>query len=666
MVQQVKIYPNGKSNPTLEHSDSNRANLGICFSGGGSRALTCAWGQMLGLDTLNLLKKARYISSVSGGTWASSIYSFLPQKYSDEGLLGEYITPANLSVSEQTGKFNINQLTEHSFGNVPAGMGIDNLLVTAGAFIAKNKAEDHQWLWTDIVGQHVLSVFNLRAQGEKTWTSTKSFSLSESYAQQSFPDLVPSDENFFYLRAERPFIIMNNNIMLPVTSVDGNKSNIVQLPNQATAISAGAKGQTPDGALVGGGQVESYAYASTLQQDSASESPVKVTISERYALIDIVSTSSSFFANTIASAFSAKVNDPVSLAELIDKVMPLLSDSDQQNLLGELESNLEKDAATDLAKAISNKFKGFIANNKLNDIADFIPRNNYWPIGVNSQNYPNTLYTDGGTLDNTGIIGILSQTDTGAPEQVPLKLVVFDNTSTPLVKKGKVIAGGQAAPLFGIDYDNKSGDHQVFNDSQKDPTHPAFKATSLLQVFENSDNGEGDTAFSQLVSGLYQTNTGKSNIANSQPAFHQMTLTTVENTLASISSGRQVEILYVQNAKMLDWQNSLQDATLKSQILAGQKGLDTFSSDLDDAKLFAEAMSGLYWDSDPALEKKALALLKQPAMPFANFPYYSTFLKIGLEPKESNALSQMWAWAIADNASTLKNVLAAFINDDVI
>ncbi|MFK5970207.1 MAG: hypothetical protein QM487_08845 [Candidatus Marithrix sp.] len=68
MINKANIYPKSESNPTISNSDNSKANLGICFSGGGSRALTCAWGQMLGLRTLNLIDEARYISSVSGGT----------------------------------------------------------------------------------------------------------------------------------------------------------------------------------------------------------------------------------------------------------------------------------------------------------------------------------------------------------------------------------------------------------------------------------------------------------------------------------------------------------------------------------------------------------------------------------------------------------------------
>ena len=65
----------------------NRKNIAVCFSGGGSRALTCAWGQLLGLNTLKdesgkpLLDEVRYISSVSGGSWAAVLYTFRPESF---------------------------------------------------------------------------------------------------------------------------------------------------------------------------------------------------------------------------------------------------------------------------------------------------------------------------------------------------------------------------------------------------------------------------------------------------------------------------------------------------------------------------------------------------------------------------------------------------------
>src|SRR4051794_17191246 len=62
-------------------------NTGLCFSGGGSRALSAAMGQMRGLRELGLLSRARYISCVSGGSWASTAYTFLPSFITDDDFL---------------------------------------------------------------------------------------------------------------------------------------------------------------------------------------------------------------------------------------------------------------------------------------------------------------------------------------------------------------------------------------------------------------------------------------------------------------------------------------------------------------------------------------------------------------------------------------------------
>jgi len=263
----------------------------------------------------------------------------------------------------------------------------------------------------------------------------------------------------------------------------------------------------------------------------------------------------------------------------------------------------------------------------LADVGSIVPAYNYWPIGSESQN---TVYnfTDGGTLDNTGIVGILSQTDTGHAGQADISLIAFDNTDVPLVKKGNnIIAGVQAAPLFGIDFDVNSSTYQPFTAAQQDPSNADFIATSLIQVFDNSADASGTTPFDQLVKGLYRASCGTTTEENTDPAFMELTLTTVANSLANISAARKVTLLYVQNARINNWQNNLGDPKLKNEIEAGQK---------------AE------WPFDA----------------FADFPYYSTFTKIGLEAKESNCLSQMWAWATSDDESPLTARLQSFVNGE--
>ena len=43
--------------------------LGICFTGGGSMAATCAVAQLAALRKMGVLEHVDYVSTVSGGTW---------------------------------------------------------------------------------------------------------------------------------------------------------------------------------------------------------------------------------------------------------------------------------------------------------------------------------------------------------------------------------------------------------------------------------------------------------------------------------------------------------------------------------------------------------------------------------------------------------------------
>ena len=63
---------------------AGRPNVGVAFSGGGTRAAAAALGQLRALDQLGALQRMRYISSVSGGTWACIPYVYLPRPFSDK------------------------------------------------------------------------------------------------------------------------------------------------------------------------------------------------------------------------------------------------------------------------------------------------------------------------------------------------------------------------------------------------------------------------------------------------------------------------------------------------------------------------------------------------------------------------------------------------------
>ena len=51
-------------------------NVGICFPGGGTRALCATMGQLRGLLSFGGLNHVDYISCVSGGSWASTAFAY--------------------------------------------------------------------------------------------------------------------------------------------------------------------------------------------------------------------------------------------------------------------------------------------------------------------------------------------------------------------------------------------------------------------------------------------------------------------------------------------------------------------------------------------------------------------------------------------------------------
>lgn len=88
------IYPE-----TLERQFIEKEDVGICLPGGGMRACVYSLGVLRGLHNLGVLQKTKYITSVSGSSWLTSIYSY-QNLCSTSVFLGEYIDPTELSLTQ--------------------------------------------------------------------------------------------------------------------------------------------------------------------------------------------------------------------------------------------------------------------------------------------------------------------------------------------------------------------------------------------------------------------------------------------------------------------------------------------------------------------------------------------------------------------------------------
>ena len=76
----------------------SRWDLGVAFSGGGTRSMSLSVGQMRALRQIDRLDlKIRYIGAISGGSWFAVPWTYLPNRVSDTAWLGRHHRPESLT-----------------------------------------------------------------------------------------------------------------------------------------------------------------------------------------------------------------------------------------------------------------------------------------------------------------------------------------------------------------------------------------------------------------------------------------------------------------------------------------------------------------------------------------------------------------------------------------
>jgi hypothetical protein len=184
-----------------------RSNLGICMSGGGLRAATCALGWYRALNHLNLLTKASYIGANSGATWTTlPLYCRQMLEKKDDNVemdyarfLGEYLEPEDLVFDKEPYGFMGKVLEESDILEYQANE--ENPFFTA---------------WCDSIDQNFVEPVMDDWKPDKNWKNDFWLELSDAYLwnieekndllnENSFPfpifcatvfDERNSDENF--------------------------------------------------------------------------------------------------------------------------------------------------------------------------------------------------------------------------------------------------------------------------------------------------------------------------------------------------------------------------------------------------------------------------------------------------------------------------------------
>jgi hypothetical protein len=276
-------------------------SIGLCFSGGGSRALSCAMGQLRALHYLGVIDQVFAISSVSGGTWACSTYTWLPSTISDDDFLGlPVLDPSQLTVfgSDQ---FALDYLPPNNLGQVPTRLGLFRDLGEIWRLY-----EDWNYpindLWQGLIGEAVLKPFGLWQPAPTNHYDPHWFTYTDAYLNQGNGPLARNPglraSQFYTSRPGRPFIVMNTAMFTD----DGVNADL--MPFEAN-FSLGVRAAFPLNGIttVGGGFVESFAMNGSFLKDAAPGEVLVDRAPRPFTLTDIVGLSSAAFAQELEEQY---------------------------------------------------------------------------------------------------------------------------------------------------------------------------------------------------------------------------------------------------------------------------------------------------------------------------------------------------------------------------
>ena len=267
----------------LEHI-IDRPNVGVCFSGGGTRSAAATLGQLRGLRELGLLENIRYISSVSGGSWTATPFTYLPDDWNDSTFLGPVIPPSKIALGalKETDRNSM----AHAISN---SVILDDFIEHAARFAGDET-------YSRAVGDSFLLPFGL--------DSMKRFFTQDCASIKAICDRNSNMENgdFYTTRPNRPFLIINGTLLR--SENPDTKPKAIHF--EFTPLYVGSytlhKKAGSGGLDIGGGYLEPFAFDSDSPDKSGTSNIHRVRLGRnkhRFTLSDAIGTSGAAPAKTL-------------------------------------------------------------------------------------------------------------------------------------------------------------------------------------------------------------------------------------------------------------------------------------------------------------------------------------------------------------------------------
>jgi hypothetical protein len=213
----------------------------VCFSGGGTRALSAAFGQLRGLHALGLMDQVGYIYTYyrSGAN-------------NDDELLGPVTAPADIRYTD------LEQMPSSRLGYTATVSLRDALL----KLVEEGMAADR--LWLEGVGRVFLEPFGLHDTDNPAHFSLDAATVADIVARN--PQLAGA--TFYTAREKRPFLLINGTLLGPDALAPFAQEKIVGFAMTplyvgvpyAQTITYQSKGGQAQTQAIGGGYVEPFAF----------------------------------------------------------------------------------------------------------------------------------------------------------------------------------------------------------------------------------------------------------------------------------------------------------------------------------------------------------------------------------------------------------------------
>lgn len=524
-------------------------NVGVCLSGGGSRAFSAGIGQLQALGNLqvngsSLLNQTRALSTVSGGGWIGIPFVFLPASVSDSDFLGTYVEPADLTYD------GLGNLPAQGIANyIASGFSIADLSVQALLLYDAYDVPSSE-LWQVLMGETFLQPYGLYVPGTDClptqFFSYDAVSLAEIRSSNSGLANENADLVAQVTGQQRPYLISLSSLSVRVGSQQALLAHVHSTPFVTGVLSTPPGAVDVNGRQVGGGAVWAFAFDS--DPIPPTNSLTRIIQSSQWSLTDALGTSSAAFAEFLIQHMTLWHKSPTRFAAALrlhgPKAVEKLARGPEQaaRLHAKLEAAIAASAAGPLAQSDLHQ-----SLRELAVLQSIVPKYQYWsPVNPPiTDTVLESEFADGGSLENSGVASMLSYADID-------NVIAFLNVETALSQddQGIIVVDDCLPPLFGYQ-PYVEGTGYVLYAGATNPSEPVYQYN---QVFDSAD-------FGALLEGLWNA----SNNATAAAIFPQ-TLTTLKNRWFNVAGGATVTVVWTYLNYASNWYNAISDGYVQDVV----------------------------------------------------------------------------------------------------